>query len=66
MNKQLKEEMEAALASTIEGRPLTEEVLDQVHDEVIDWISKKFVTLPGLFEYLDAIKHVREVGSKNG
>lgn len=59
MNKLIKEEMEAALAEKVEGRPLTEETLDEVHAEVVDWLSKRFGSMPGLFDYLDAIKHVR-------
>ncbi len=59
MNKQIKEEMEAALAEKVEGRPLTEDTLDEVHTEVVDWLSKRFTSLPGLFDYLDAVKHVR-------
>ena len=58
-NMKFKREMEEALGSRIRGMELTEENLDKIQDMVLDYIVKKF-PIPGLFDYLDGLKFVRE------
>lgn len=58
MNTPLKMEMEKALQPKVLGRPLTEQILDEVHDLVVDWLCEKFPQLQGLRDYLDSLKFV--------
>ena len=59
INASLKKEIEAALAEGIVGRALTEEVLDQIHEEVVDFLAKRFPYIEGLRDYLDSLKFVQ-------
>jgi hypothetical protein len=58
MNTSLKTEMEASLRSKIEGKELTDKVLDEVNDLVIEFLCAK-CPLAGLRDYLDGLKFVR-------
>ena len=57
-NAVLKKELEAHIAPLVVGKPLDDGALDYAHDAVLDFIEKKFPTIPGLRDYLDAIKFV--------
>lgn len=58
MNSQLLSELESNLTAHVVGKPLTEELLDSAHSELLDLLVKKFPNQTGLFEYLDGIKFV--------
>ena len=56
-NHQFQVELEKKLRSDVEGRPLTDEVLDDINTKVIDFVVKKY-PITGLFDYLDGLKFV--------
>ena len=58
MNGKFKKEMEEELAPRIEGRELSEKVLDEVHDLILDYITEKF-PIEGLRDYLDGMKFLK-------
>lgn len=58
MNTVLKKEMETELQPFLLGIPLTEQGLDEIHQKVIEYLSKKFPDVKGLDLYLDALKFV--------
>jgi hypothetical protein len=55
MNHSLKEEIEKELRGLIEGRPLDPEI---AHQLVLSFLSHRFPSIGGLFEYLDGLKFV--------
>ena len=55
---QLKKVLDKELSSELIGKPLTDELLDYVHERVIDFICEKYKAIEGLREYLDAVKYV--------
>lgn len=58
MNVALIKEIEEHLAPFLVGQPLTEEVLDRAGDVVIQYLTAKFPSIGGIFEYLDGLKYV--------
>jgi len=58
INTPLKNELEKALADKLVGKPLTEEVLDEAHDLVVDFFAQRFPSMKGLRDYLDSLKFV--------
>lgn len=62
MNSKFLQEMEGELAGVLgaklKGQKLTEELLDEAHDLVLDYIQNKYTNITGLRDYLDAIKYV--------
>lgn len=54
----LKAELEDKLAPELVGRELTEETLDWAHERVLDFICEKHAAIPGLRDFLDAVKFV--------
>lgn len=58
MNGVLKRKLEKALKSEIEGRPLSEELLDEAHELVIAFLEKEFPAIHGLREYIDGLKFI--------
>lgn len=62
MNQQLVKEIEDAIAPAIVGKELNEETLDDASHAVLDFLVKKFPTLPGLYNYLDGLKFVTNNG----
>lgn len=60
MNATLKKEIELALKPKIEGQPWTDGSLDQAHDLVVDFLVKRFAAIPGLRDYLEALKYVTD------
>jgi len=59
LNSRLIKEIENAVADSLKGRPLTEELLDEASQRVIDFLAKKHSDIEGLAEYLDGLKFVR-------
>jgi hypothetical protein len=57
MHTAMKKEIEAKVSPLLVGKGATDEVLDAAHDKVIEIICEKF-QLPGLKDYLEAIKFV--------
>jgi len=60
MNPVFKKEVEAHVGPLLVGEKPTEEVLDKAHEEVIQFILKKFPGMPGLEGYLRAVEHVKD------
>lgn len=60
MNNTLKEQIEQRLGPDFVGRAMTEEVLDELHQRVVALLVEMHPGLPGLRDYLDAIKYVTE------
>lgn len=58
MNNGLKKRIEEELAPLLEGKELTEDLLDSASARVVEIICKMHTALPGLRDYLDAIKFV--------
>lgn len=58
MNNRLKIEIEEKLKAKIVGKEITEESLDEINLEVMDFLIKKF-PISGLGDYLIALKSVR-------
>jgi hypothetical protein len=59
MNVDALRALEVALKDKAVGRPVTEEVLDELHDQLMEVIETKYATIEGLRDYLDGIKFVR-------
>lgn len=57
-NHAVKLELEKAIGPHLVGRELTEDVLDEAHQMVLDFLTKKFAQVPGLRHYLDGIKFI--------
>lgn len=57
-NSRLKMELEEKLGPELVGKEMTEATLDWAHERVVDFLLEKF-PLPGLRDYLDAIKFVQ-------
>lgn len=58
MNSALRTKMEKVLAEKIVGLPWTESTFDLANDVVIEYVQSEFGGLPGLKDYLEAIKFV--------
>lgn len=56
----LKKHIEETLGPELVGQELTEGVLDTAHDRALDLICERHAALPGLRDYLDAIKFVQD------
>lgn len=59
MNSITKNELERKLKDKVLGRPLTDELLDEVHEMVIDAICEEHQAIEGLRDYLDGVKFVK-------
>jgi hypothetical protein len=57
LNNMLKKEIEVEISKWLVGKLATDDVLDAAHDKVIEIVCEKF-PLPGLRDYLDALKFV--------
>jgi hypothetical protein len=62
MDNNLKKQLEADLGPKLKGKPLDDTTLDFAHDEAVDFICKYHKAIPGLRDYLDAIKFVDDSG----
>lgn len=58
INTSLKKEIETALSKKIVGRVISEKTLDDIHDEVIDFLAQRFPNVDGLRDYLDSLKFI--------
>ena len=57
----LKKELEKELAPHLVGQPLNDATLDKAHELALDFICSKWhKAIPGLRDYLDAMKFVEE------
>jgi hypothetical protein len=59
LDSQLKKDLENELGPLLVGKELTEEVLEQAHHQVVDFLVKRHGQFAGLRDYLDALKFVR-------
>ncbi len=62
MNGALIKEIEDHVAPLLIGQGLTEEALAIANDAALDFLTKKFPDISGLFEYLDGLKYVETDG----
>jgi hypothetical protein len=58
INTVLKQELEDALKDKIVGRPMTEEVLDEIDGMIFDFLEARAPHVEGLRDYLDGLKFV--------
>jgi len=58
MNGQLIKEIVEHISPIFVGQPLTDEILDHAGDAVVQYLSRKFPNIKGIFEYLDGLKYV--------
>ena len=58
MNSLLKKELEASLASKLQGLPLDEPTLDKAHELVVEFLVQKLPEVKGLARYLDGLKYL--------
>ena len=56
----LKKHIEEKLAPELVGKDLTEDVLQHAHDAALDIICAWHHAIPGLRDYLDAMKFVQD------
>ena len=63
MNAQLLRELEEVLTTTAVGKPLTDDLLDDLQQELLDVLMQKFPSFGGLRDYLDGVKFVGEYGA---
>jgi hypothetical protein len=61
MDNNLKKQVEEALGPKLKGKPLDDATLDFAHNEALDFICNYHKAIPGLRDYLDAIKFIQEV-----
>jgi len=61
MNSTLRAKMEKVLNEKIVGLPWTESTFDLANDAVIEYVQAEFAGLPGLKDYLEAVKYVAVV-----
>jgi len=57
MNANLKEKIEKEFKEKVEGKSLTEETLDEIHEELLNYLDET-LNVEGLFDYLDGLKFV--------
>jgi hypothetical protein len=60
MQSTLINEVSAVVKPKVEGRPLTEELLDEAHAEVVDFLCSRFPAIVGLREHLESIRHIQQ------
>lgn len=58
LNNIMKAEIEQKISPLLVGKDLTEELLDEAHEAVIDFLEEKNPAIKGLREYLDGLKFV--------
>lgn len=62
MNESLIRDIEQELSKTIIGRDLTESLLDEAHQSVLQILVGRYPQIGGLFEYLDGVKFIEGNG----
>lgn len=58
-NAHLKQKIEKALSTKFVGRVITEQELDKINEELIDYLQELHPTILGLWEYIDGLKYVK-------
>jgi hypothetical protein len=58
MGTVFKQELEKEVAPMLVGKGASDEVLDAAHEKIIELLCKRF-PIPGLKDYLDALKFVQ-------
>lgn len=59
LNKELMARAEAEIGPKLLGRDLTDEVLDEAHELVVDFLVESCPGIEGLREFLDGLKYVQ-------
>ena len=54
----LKKELDKTIGAEFVGKPLTDDVLDDMHERVLDIVCEKHKAVVGLRDYLDGLKYV--------
>jgi hypothetical protein len=62
MDNNLKKQVEEAVGPKLKGKPMNDETLNFAHNEALDFICNYHKAIPGLRDYLDAIKFVDDTG----
>ena len=71
MNSIIKKELDRKLSDKVVGKPLTDELLEEVHELVIEVLCESHPNIEGLHDYLDGVKFVKftsekgEIGESN-
>ncbi len=60
MDPILRRDIEKELAPMLEKKEMTDEVLQAASDRAIEFICDRYHALPGLRDYLDALKFVQD------
>ena len=58
VNSALKAEIERLLEEKLVGQPMDDSTLDWAHDQVVEYLEKKFSHVTGLRDFLDALKFI--------
>lgn len=58
MSSQIKADIEKDLQQSLCGMPMDDAGLDKAHTLVLDYLEKKFPSIVGFRDYLDAVKFV--------
>lgn len=58
MNPVIMDEMGKKLKPLLEGRTVDDDLLDEAHDLVVNWLVEKFPSVVGLREHLEHLKQV--------
>lgn len=58
LNKAIQQELEVKFSSMLVGKEATEDLLDETHEAILDFIEERFPDVDGLRDYLDAMKFV--------
>jgi len=58
LNPVVMKELGDALKQKVEGKELSEDVLDEVHGMVVEWLAGRFAAVKGLKEHLDHLSEV--------
>lgn len=59
-NTALCEELVSKLLPQLANRPMTEHLLVEANQMVINFIQEKHSQIPGLWKYLDAVKYIED------
>jgi hypothetical protein len=55
-----KQTIDDKIQPLIVGKPLTNELLDLVHEKVLDLICERHPVIEGLRDYIDSLKYIRD------
>lgn len=60
MNHEMCGSLDAELSRVFVGKELTEELIDEAHEFVLDFFAKRFESITGLRDYLDGVKFIAQ------